>query len=145
MNLILALVSIIVITTIVFSVNKILKFKVCAICAGVSLTWIWFLGASFLGFETDTVLIALLMGGSVVGLSYAAAEHIKKISALAVKTLFIVLGTIVAFGLINFYWSLFVTSFILYLIIYGLLRENKKSEISSQKKQLMEKMENCCQ
>ena len=44
--------------------------KLCVICASVSLTWIFLLILYFLGKFEDLVVIALLMGGSVVGLYY---------------------------------------------------------------------------
>ncbi|MFA4831196.1 MAG: hypothetical protein WC862_05270 [Patescibacteria group bacterium] len=52
-------------------VKKITRSQICAICAGVSLTWIALLAGHWLGWlAIDPLLIAVLMGQSVVGLYY---------------------------------------------------------------------------
>jgi hypothetical protein len=54
----------------VFSVH------VCALCAAVTITWLMFLVAHFLGFAVDLLLIGFLMGGSMVGGMYALEERL---------------------------------------------------------------------
>jgi len=46
------------------------KFKVCAICAAVSATWLSLLGLYLLGKFEDKIIIAILAGQSIVGVYY---------------------------------------------------------------------------
>ena len=52
--------------------------KLCVICASVSLTWIFLLILYFLERFENLTLIALLMGGTVVGLFYLWERKTKK-------------------------------------------------------------------
>lgn len=75
-----AIISIFVLTSIVWVSNKILPLKICPICAGVSLTWLWMLfGMSygFLSVEKYQIVTAILMGGSVVGITNKLEEKYK--------------------------------------------------------------------
>lgn len=68
-----AIVSILVLTGLVWLANKVLPFQICPICAAVSGTWLWLTAASLFGFvpaATYQPLILLLMGGTVVGIAY---------------------------------------------------------------------------
>ena len=65
-----AILSILIITLVVWLVNKKLPIQVCPVCAGVFLTWLWM----FIGMSLGKLLIAnyqlpvsVLMGGTVVG------------------------------------------------------------------------------
>ena len=50
--------------------GKIFPFPMCAICAGVAGTWVLLLGAYALGYPVDLTIPAILMGGSVVWVSF---------------------------------------------------------------------------
>ncbi|MEK7190231.1 MAG: hypothetical protein AAB661_00500, partial [Patescibacteria group bacterium] len=57
-----------------------LPFQICPICAGVSLTWLWMLfgmGLGFLSVEKYQMVIAILMGGSVIGIVNKLEEKWK--------------------------------------------------------------------
>lgn len=51
-------------------IKKVTNKKLCAICFAVSSTWLVFLILFFLGKYGDTLSLAILMGGSAVGLFY---------------------------------------------------------------------------
>ncbi|MDP2664447.1 MAG: hypothetical protein Q8O97_00530 [bacterium] len=92
------IVSIAVITGAVWLVGKVLPFKVCPICAGVSGTWLWMLVALFLGYEIDLVIAAMLLGGSVVGIAYQLEKRLPAgHSPLLWKALFVPAGFVVAY------------------------------------------------
>jgi len=57
---------------------KFKKFDFCVICASVSLTWLALLALYYIGFFNNPVLIALLMGGSIVGIFYLIEGKVKK-------------------------------------------------------------------
>ena len=63
--------SILVLTILVWAVNKKLPFQICPICAGVSLTWMWMLLGIWLGrlsVPDYELLTAVLMGASIGGM-----------------------------------------------------------------------------
>lgn len=145
-----AIISILIITFVVWSVKKWLKFEVCPICAGVSLTWIWMLVAMILGkLSTTTYQLptALLMGGTVVGFMSKLEEFIKPKFILVWKTLFVVLGFMAVYSLIysNFISFILITVLVVTItLIFKTQEANKDEEKSKQIKELEEKMKNCC-
>lgn len=78
--MIIAILSIFIFTVIVWGFNKKLPVKICPICAGVSLTWLWMLlgmGYGLLPIEKYQLVTAILMGGSVVGITDKLGEKYK--------------------------------------------------------------------
>jgi len=132
------IISVLVISLFVWITNHFSPFRICPICAGVSGTWIWILTGHFLGYEVDLIIPALLMGGSVVGIS----SKLDKIW----KIIFILLGFILAYNLLLENWmvlAIFLVVFVLILLVF--LASNK--EANSNKgvtKELEQKMKNCC-
>lgn len=116
--IIVALVSIAALTALTWWLNerKLLPFRVCAICAGTAGTWIWLLAgilSGLLSFVTYMPVVAILMGGSAVGIAYQGEKYLKRArSALLWKATFIPLG----FGTV---WS--VTHFAFGFVILGVL------------------------
>lgn len=75
-----AILSILILTCVVLVLNKKLPFQICPICAGVSLTWLWMLfgmGYGLLSVEKYQLVTAILMGGSVVGITNKVEEKWK--------------------------------------------------------------------
>ena len=102
MPLILSIISIVVITSALYLFNKILPFKVCPICAGVSLTWFLISIGIYNGIlpAADwTMLLAMLMGGTVVGIAYQAEKTFRwaKENNVLSKTLIILVGLPLAY------------------------------------------------
>jgi len=78
--MIIVILSILIFTGIVWALNKKLPVQICPICAGVSLTWLWMLlGMSYglLSIEKYQLITAVLMGGSVVGITNKLEEKYK--------------------------------------------------------------------
>jgi hypothetical protein len=78
--MIIAIISILIIVFAVWLINKKLPIKICPICAGVSLTWLWMLlgmGYGMLSIEKYQLVTAILMGGSVVGITNKLEEKYK--------------------------------------------------------------------
>lgn len=66
-----AISSILILTLLVWALNKILPIKICPPCAGVTLTWLWiFLGIwfNFLSVARYEFIVAILMGASIGGI-----------------------------------------------------------------------------
>lgn len=86
--MIIAIISILSLTSIVWVLNKILLIKICPICAGVSLTWLWMLlgmGYGLLSIEKYQLITAILMGGSVVGITNKIEEKYKILKGRKIK------------------------------------------------------------
>jgi hypothetical protein len=141
--------SIIVITAFVWLAQKMVPLGICPICAGVSGTWIWLLAARFAGFAPDPTVIALLMGGTVVGIAYTLEKHMPTTrSPLLWKTIFIPLGFGAMFALLNYAWWVFTALVvILGIVVYVFLRFKKSASHKDNDRttsELEEKMKNCC-
>lgn len=76
--LLIAIVSIIVLYVVSLFVHSVTRWRFCALCVSVSLTWLWLLVAYFLGRVDDVLLIGTLMGGSAVGLMYMLVRRLPE-------------------------------------------------------------------
>lgn len=139
---------IVAITALVWLAQKAIPLGICPICAGVSGTWIWFFVARLAGFAADPNVMALLMGGTVVGVAYTLEKRMPASrSTLLWKTIFIPLGFGAMFALLNYAWVMFAALFATLVIFAGLfLRYNKllRGEHDHAISDLEEKMKNCC-
>mgnify|MGYP001571119406 CR=1 FL=1 len=80
-NLILVLISITILFAILLTLKQFLpkkyKYRFCAICLSVSLTWMILLTLFFFEIFTDKILIAILMGQTSIGLFYMFNEKLS--------------------------------------------------------------------
>lgn len=151
MSIIIATISILVITGFVWSMKRLLRLRVCPICAGVSLTWLWMLAGVLtnqLPITNYQLPIAILMGGSVVGIAYQLEKRLPMgRSALFWKTLFIPAGFVAVYSLLAFSWIIF-GAMVVILIFLALIFLRRISlhpqEENSKIKELEKKMEKCC-
>lgn len=116
--------------------------KICPICVVVSFLWLVFsvgVAEGFLAFSAFLVPIALLMGGTVVGIA-------NRSDSIGWKTLIILLGMPLAyFAVSHLSMSVVIIEFIVMLIIALLLfvkRTGGKDDSSVRK--LEKQMERCC-
>ena len=157
MSLAIALSSIFAIAGTAWLLNKIpaltagrLPFKICPVCAGVAGTWLWMLPAKFLGWQVDMTILALLMGGSVVGIAYQLEKRPAFAGASAGKLmlwklLFIPAGFAAAYSLISFWRTGFLVATLALLVILFEFLKHGGSHVSSEKiEELKKKMQNCC-
>lgn len=66
-----AILSIFALTLLVWLLDKKLPVKICSICAGVTLTWVWMLAGIWLGLLSVAryeFITAILMGASIGGI-----------------------------------------------------------------------------
>src|SRR3989304_3160450 len=145
-----AIVSILIITLAVWLVNKKLPFKICPICAGVALTWLWLLIGMLAGNLSATsyqLPIAILMGGTVVGLMSKLEKFIKPNFGLLWKTVFVISGFSAFYSLITNKWLFFTIAAFLALVAtfsFKKRRIESEKEKTEQAKELEEKMKKCC-
>lgn len=152
MEIIIATISIFVITGVMWLLNRLLPFEICPICAGVSGTWLWILVGIYFGLlEAGSWLLvaAIAMGGSVVGIAYQVEKRLPQgRSPLAWKLLFIPVGFMTVYFVARFYWLAAVIG-ILWLIAVTLLfwrvpGAGKRINGEEKVKELEEKMKKCC-
>ncbi|MEK7606964.1 MAG: hypothetical protein AAB444_02115 [Patescibacteria group bacterium] len=143
----------------------IFRAHVCAICAAVSLTWAGFLYAYLSGRSVDPLVLALLMGGSVVGLMYAMQKTFEKhgwTHFWFFRWLIITFGMAFCWALLNERWvmtgvaallgvllGLFVFSFSrkpsVAVASSSAAQDQKSIEWSRAKREFEERMKQCCE
>ena len=78
------------------------RISICAVCIAVSLTWLILLILYFAKLFDDKIIIAILMGQSIVGIMYAFDERFKKNKSIAALKIFIILfGTLFVYYLLQ--------------------------------------------
>jgi len=131
--------------------------KICPICALVSVTWIILLAARYFGYNVNESLIALLMGGSAVGISYVLAGKIGSesarsgLSAKSWKLVSIPIAFLAAWQLLHYHLGWFALAVLAYVLIFrafkGLALRDPKGEAlgpGSKVSQIERELDNCC-
>jgi len=145
MEINLAIISILAISGLVFAANKILPFRVCPICAGVAGTWILMLFLRFAGYAVSIPVMAMLLGGSVVGIAYQLEKSFPQgRSPLLFKMFFIAVGFIGAWGIIEEKWILAAVSVIALSIIAGGFLAKARTNGGGMRAEIKKKLEECC-
>lgn len=125
---------------------KIIK-KICPICALVSLTWFAMLVLKGFGYQVNETFLAMLMGGSAVGISYTIGKRVNR-SEVLWKLFSVPLGFGVMFALINFAWISFFAMAVLYLLLWLLFRRSYNGQLfdsgSSRETDVNSQLKNCC-
>lgn len=146
--MIITIVSIIILTSLVWLVTKTTPIKVCPICAGVSLTWLWiFLGAFFekLSIANGQVIVAILAGGTVVGIMSKLEDKIETKFILLWKTIFVLLGFSAVYSLITGQWVLVGISVVAVILTTYVFKIKQVAEHAVRSgEELKEKMKSCC-
>ena len=154
MPIIFAIILALIIVTVVHLFNKVLPFRVCPACAGVSMTWfitslaVWL---GWLNFSEYQLVIAILMGGTAVGI---AGQAEKKFPRFA-DNIFSFKIPIIFSGFLLAYWgvsritlgSLFGEAVVLTIAAYiFFIRKGKVNNFGASKtiKKLKKEMEKCC-
>jgi hypothetical protein len=149
--------SIFLITLFFWLLNKALPFRICPICAGVSLTWLGILAGITVGvLEAGSwkLFAAIAMGGTVVGIAYQGERKYPELAKniFQWKVPVILAGFLfVRWSLENIGWfSLGIELVILGMVFYWyFLRRSTKEAMRENKtatkvRELEKKLENCC-
>lgn len=111
--MLLILILIIIITAMVWALNRALPFKICPVCAGVSGTWIIFTALVLGGIIPNSsfiIPISILMGGTVVGIAYQGEKSLPWVRhyPVAWKLAVIVTGFPLVYGAVQYMsWTTF--------------------------------------
>lgn len=150
MELIIAIVSILTITGLIWLANRVLPFQICPICAGVSGTWLWMYAGMIINpslISNFQLPISILMGGTVVGIAYQIEKRLPTgRSPLLWKTLFIPVGFAAAYSLVNFWWMPFSAAAVVAAgLAWIFLKPNRRAaKDSSIIEKLKSKLKDCC-
>lgn len=123
---------------------KILK-KICPICALVSLIWLAMLIGKWLGYNVNDDLLAMLMGGSAVGISYVLANRLEN-RVMAWKFISIPIALAAMYALLHFAWGYFLLAMIGYLIVWAGFRgaEAGVVRVGGGEVDIKKELNNCC-
>jgi len=125
---------------------KILK-KVCPICVLVSVTWLTLLILKGFDYQINESFLAMLMGGSVVGVSYVLSRKVRK-SEMWWKLLSIPVGFALMFALLEFNWvsvAIWLTVYFLFWLFFHQGHGKQSAELdSSSEVDIEDKLKNCC-
>jgi len=144
---IIAITSILAITSIAAFLRARTPLRLCPICAGVSGTWGWMLVARAVGYAIDPLVLGILMGGSVVGVAYQLEKRLPPgRSPLLLKTIFIPMGMLAVYELLSSRWVVFFAALgVLLIFTLAMLRSRRDGNKESERVQsLEEKMKKCC-
>ena len=159
MEIIIAAVSILLITGMVWAIKKTFAEKffanaakwICPLCLGVLSTWLGFLVAHYLGRTIDLQIVAIMMGGSVVGFTYYLEKKIESARFMNTwKTIFVVTGFLAVYYLLKENWPWLIAAGIIetvsIAVIVGLGRGGgkDKNKSSDSVARLKKQMEDCC-
>lgn len=139
--------SILAIAGVAWAASRLLQLSLCPICSGVAGTWLWMLVARHYGVAVDAAMLSILLGGSVVGVTYQLEKRLAGgRSALLWKTLFIPAGFAAAYGLAEAQWLLLAAALLVLLLLmaYFLWPHGSATPPSSAVQDLENKMKNCC-
>lgn len=89
--------SIIALTALAWGARRMFGWRVCPVCAGSAGTWLWIFAAAQFGvlpIGEYALIVGVLAGGSVVGVSYELARRSAQSGEIQIiwKTLFILAG-----------------------------------------------------
>lgn len=138
------IISILVVTALVWLASRFLPLTVCPICAGVSLTWTGLLVAYFSGYPVPQLVPALLMGGSVVGVTSLMEKRFAGPAGalLAWKTFFIAAGFLAAYAVLERLWGVAIgaAAFLVVISLVLHMSSNRTEAVAGIEKQ----MKDCC-
>ncbi len=139
--------SILAITGLAWLAGKVLPFSICPICVGIAGTWLWMLTGQLAGFAVDATMLAILMGGSVVGIGYQLEKHLPPGRAqLLWKTLFLTTGFTAVYGVATAHWDLMasaIVALVLLTAVFFIPRRQPENNNAVVEK-LKEDMKKCC-
>ena len=119
--------------------------KTCPICVLVSSTWLILLALRFAGYDVSESLIALLMGGSVVGLSYMLVKHLPHGRVKLWKLLAIPVGFAAAWALLHFSWGYFSLAVLAYFLLWTAMRTGGTEKTKKESPiDITKELEDCC-
>ncbi|PJC52731.1 MAG: hypothetical protein CO030_01340 [Candidatus Magasanikbacteria bacterium CG_4_9_14_0_2_um_filter_42_11] len=123
-------------------IKKYTAWQFCVLCASVSLTWMSLLVLYWLASFADPVLIAVLMGQSVVGIYYLLEKKVPE-SLLLFRFPFFLTATALVFVMLGYAPTMMRSLFLLVLLWFitiGMYAYKSNPKVQ----QIIEEFMNCC-
>ncbi len=117
------------------------KKKICVICLAVSLTWVMLLILYFLNIFDNNVILALLMGETVLGVYYLAESKVKE-ELKIFRLPFLLTLTLAAYSVIVY--EDLIKSAILILLLWGFFTVIYVYRKNSSLNRFVKKIIECC-
>lgn len=120
--------------------------RICPICAVVSLTWVTMLAFKWQGYRVDDELLAILMGGSAVGISYVLGTRITVHGGSAKwwKFVAIPIGFAAMYALLQFAWGYAFAAMLAYGIVWVFFRNASAPPDGARIDAITKELDNCC-
>jgi hypothetical protein len=98
--------------------------KICPVCALVALTWLVLFAFKLFGYAVNNELLAMLMGGSVVGISYTLGARLRPVFLRPMemywKLVTIPLGFMAMYAALQFRWWYAAGAIVAYVLAWAL-------------------------
>ena len=153
MNIALVTLAVFVIALLVSWVSRIVPFRICPVCAGVLGTWAALLLFRFFGYEVDDRMLAVLMGGSAVGVMYTVDRQLPRGLSLLCKLLIVATGFGAAYALVLEHWVIgfsLVAAILIEVMLARIISRSGQGEgsdgtaVSGRRRDIEERLKNCC-
>ena len=140
-------------TALTYLFNRITHWKICFVCAGVSLTWLTLTALMLVGLLPTTFYLlptAILMGGTVVGVVYQGEKKFKVMRSFTPKMVVLITGFVSTYLLLtNMNWLTLIAATLTliplgYLFFLRLPQATTDLGSSEAAKELEDKMKDCC-
>lgn len=140
-------------TVLTYLFNKITRWKICVVCADVSLTWLTLTALMLVGLLPTTFYLlptAILMGGTVVGIVYQGEKKFKVMRSLTPKMVVLIIGFALAYLLLaNMSWLTLIAATLTLIplgYLFFLRSPQATADLGSSEaaKELEDKMKDCC-
>lgn len=124
--------------------------KICPVCVLVATTWLVMFVFKLLGYAVNDELLAMLMGGSVVGISYTLGTRLRPVFRKSMtmywKLVSIPLGFVVMYTTLQFLWPYALSAIGIYVLAWiffnGLFIEPQKE---THTKDIKKALDSCCE
>lgn len=123
-------------------VKQITSLRFCVLCASVSTSWLLLLLLYWFSVSVDPVLIAVLMGQSVVGMYYLVEKKVQEEMHIF-RLPFLLTCTVVVFALLGYFSDLF-APLILLGIVWSLLIVVYAYRSNPKVRHIIKKLVECC-
>jgi hypothetical protein len=146
-TLLVPILSMLALTGLALAARTLMQARICPVCVGVGATWLWMIVAREFGHPVDITMLALLLGGSVVGIANLAERRLPpRRSPLVWKTLFIPTGFVAAYCLAVPLWGAFAVSSLGLALLAGVFLRSPAapSAPGDAVEALKKRMQQCC-
>ena len=121
--------------------RSLFNLKICALCGAVSVTWIVLLVMFYAGIFSDTILLGILIGGSVVGVMYLLEQKLPERFQIFKLPFFFTLVFVVYFVIVRgFSFDVIVFSVLLWIFTIVIYAGRNTTKLKTLGRKIIE----CC-